>query len=152
MWNRFTAKARKVIFYSQEEVRKQGDARVSTEHVLLGLCREENVALAVLAKLGISPIRVRQELEARLKPSSSTLSPESTLDPRTKRVIDLAHDEAKRLGNDYIGTEHLLLGLVRERDGLAGRTLSKLGIKLKDVRREVQVLQAESVEQGASGP
>lgn len=142
MWQRFTERARKVVFYAQEEAHKFGEGYVSTEHLLLGLVREQDsVASRVLDKLGVSLQRVRGEVERQLPRGEAKPAQEMTLTPRAKRVIDLAYDEARTLNNNYIGTEHLLLGLIREGDGLAGRVLAKLGVDIERARREVMALQ-----------
>jgi ATP-dependent Clp protease ATP-binding subunit ClpC len=142
MWQRFTERARKVVFYAQEEAQKFGEGYVSTEHLLLGLVREtDSVAARVLEKIGISLSRIRTEVEKQLPRGDHKPVQEMTLTPRAKRVIDLAYDEARTLNNNYIGTEHLLLGLIREGDGLAGRVLAKLGVDLERARREVLSLQ-----------
>lgn len=142
MWQRFTERARKVVFYAQEEAQKFGEGYVSTEHLLLGLVREtDSVAARVLERLGVSLSRIRAEVEKQLPRGEARPSQDMTLTPRAKRVIDLAYDEARNLNNNYIGTEHLLLGLIREGDGLAGRVLAKLGVELERARREVMALQ-----------
>ncbi|MEJ5171680.1 MAG: Clp protease N-terminal domain-containing protein, partial [Fimbriimonadales bacterium] len=142
MWQRFTERARKVVFYAQEEAQRFGEGYVSTEHLLLGLVREQDsVAARVLDKLGVSLSRIRAEVEKQLPRGDVRNNQEMSLTPRAKRVIDLAYDEARNLNNNYIGTEHLLLGLIREGDGLAGRVLSKLGVDLERARREVMSLQ-----------
>jgi len=130
------------VFYAQEEAQKFGEGYVSTEHLLLGLVREQDsVAARVLDKLGVSLQRVRGEVERQLPRGDAKATQEMQLTPRAKRVIDLAYDEARTLNNNYIGTEHLLLGLIREGDGLAGRVLAKLGVDLEKARREVMALQ-----------
>lgn len=142
MWQRFTERARKVVFYAQEEAQKFGEGYVSTEHLLLGLVREsDSVASRVLEKLGVGLGRIRTEVEKQLPRGDARPSQDMTLTPRAKRVIDLAYDEARNLNNNYIGTEHLLLGLIREGDGLAGRVLAKLGVDLERARKEVMALQ-----------
>jgi ATP-dependent Clp protease ATP-binding subunit ClpC len=142
MWQRFTERARKVVFYAQEEAQKFNEGYISTEHLLLGLCREsDTVAGRVLERLEISSEQVRTDVESHLPRGDTRPSQDMTLTPRAKRVIDLAYDEARNLNNDYIGTEHLLLGLIREADGLAGRVLSKLGVTLEDARRVTIELQ-----------
>src|SRR5579871_4459875 len=142
MWQRFTERARKVVFYAQEEAQKFGEGYVATEHLLLGLVREsDSVAARVLEKLGVSLNRIRSEVEKQLPRGDARPNQDMTLTPRAKRVIDLAYDEARNLNNNYIGTEHLLLGLIREGDGLAGRVLAKLGVELEKARREVMALQ-----------
>ena len=142
MWQRFTERARKVVFYAQEEAQKFGEGYVSTEHLLLGLVREsDSVAARVLERLGVSLTRIRAEVEKQLPKGETGRSQDMSLTPRAKRVIDLAYDEARNINNNYIGTEHLLLGLIREGDGLAGRVLAKLGVELDRTRREVMAIQ-----------
>lgn len=142
MWQRFTERARKVVFFAQEEAQRFGEGYVSTEHLLLGLVREpESVAARVLEKLGVSLSRIKAEVEKQLPRGDARTNQDMTLTPRAKRVIDLAYDEARNLNNNYIGTEHLLLGLIREGDGLAGRVLAKLGVELDKARKEVLGLQ-----------
>jgi ATP-dependent Clp protease ATP-binding subunit ClpC len=152
MWQRFTERARKVVFYAQEEAQKFGEGYVSTEHLLLGLVREsDSVAARVLEKLGVSLSRIRAEVEKQLPRGDARPSQDMTLTPRAKRVIDLAYDEARNLNNNYIGTEHLLLGLIREGDGLAGRVLAKLGVELEKARREVMALQDNETQTSKGG-
>src|SRR5579875_1111943 len=142
MWQRFTERARKVVFYAQEEAGNLGENYVSTEHLLLGLVREnDSVAVRILDRMGIELGRIRSEIERQVARSDSRLGIDMQLTPRAKRVIDLAYDEARQLGNNYVGTEHLLLGLIREDEGLAGRVLTKLGVDLDRTRAEVQYLQ-----------
>jgi len=152
MWQRFTERARKVVFYAQEEAQKFGEGYVSTEHLLLGLVREsDSVAARVLEKLGVNLNRIKAEVEKQLPRGDSRASQDMTLTPRAKRVIDLAYDEARNLNNNYIGTEHLLLGLIREGDGLAGRVLAKLGVELEKARREVMALQDNETQSKSGG-
>jgi len=94
-----------------------------------------------LDRLGVSPARIKSEIERQVTRGEGRLGQDMQLTPRAKRVIDLAYDEARQLNNNYIGTEHLLLGLIREGDGMAGRTLAKLGVDLERTRREVMNLQ-----------
>ncbi|MCS7308803.1 MAG: ATP-dependent Clp protease ATP-binding subunit [Armatimonadota bacterium] len=151
MWQRFTERARRVIFYAQEEAGRLGENYVSTEHLLLGLVREpDSVAARILERMGVSLSRVRSEIERQVSRGEGRLGQETQLTPRAKRVIDLAYDEARQLNNNYIGTEHLLLGLIREGEGLAGRVLAKLGVDLERARREVMALQ--SSDSGAPAP
>lgn len=143
-WQRFTERARRAIFYAQEEAGLQGENYVSTEHLLLGLIREPNsVAARVLERLGVSLEQLRFELERHLHRGERKGVQETQLTPRAKRVIDLAYDEARLLGDSYIGTEHLLLGLIREGEGLAGRVLSQMGVDLERTRAELKKLRAE---------
>jgi len=142
MWQRFTERARKIVFYAQEEAGRLGENYVSTEHLLLGLIREnDSVAARILDRMGISLNRIRSEIERQLVRGDGRLGQDMQLTPCAKRVIDLAYDEARQLNNNYIGTEHLLLGLIHEGEGLAGRTLATLGVDLERTRREVKQLQ-----------
>lgn len=142
MWQRFTERARKVVFYAQEEAGRLGENYVSTEHLLLGLVREnDSVAARILDRIGVQLGRIRSEIERQVARGDGRLGQDMQLTPRAKRVIDLAYDEARQLNNNYIGTEHLLLGLIREGEGLAGRVLSKLSVDLDRTRREVMHLQ-----------
>src|SRR5512136_1147950 len=153
MWQRFTERARRVVFFAQEEAGRLGENYVSTEHLLLGLVREnDSVAARILDRLGVSLGRIRSEIERQVARGDGQLGREMQLTPRAKRVIDLAYDEARQLNNNYIGTEHLLLGLVREGEGLAGRVLTKLGVDLERARREVMVLQDNAPRDGAYPP
>src|SRR4051812_10724488 len=113
MWQRFTERARKIVFYAQEEAQKHGQGFVSTEHLLLGLCREhDSTSARILEKLGVTLPQLRDEVEAAIPAGDSWPSQDMTLTPRAKRVIDLAFQEARDINNNYIGTEHLLLGLI----------------------------------------
>ena len=142
MWQRFTERARRIVFFAQEEAARLGETYVSTEHLLLGLVREKDcVAARVLQELGISASHIRKEIKSHLVQGPEKSDKEMQLAPRAKRVIDLAYDEARRLNNNYIGTEHLLLGLIREGDGAAGEVLIKLGADLERARDIVVSLQ-----------
>ncbi len=138
MWQRFTERARRVIFFAQEEAARLGENFVTTEHMLLGLVREDNsTAAKVLDRIGISLERIRVEVERHVSRGEGRLGQDMQLTPREKRVIDLAYDESRMLGHNYIGTEHLLLGLIREGEGVGGRVLQKLGVKLERARAEL---------------
>jgi ATP-dependent Clp protease ATP-binding subunit ClpA len=142
MWQRFTERARRVVFFAQEEAARLGENFVGTEHLLLGLVREnDSVAARILDRLGIPLGRIRADIERQVTQGHGNLGQDMQLTPRAKRVIDLAYEEARNLNNNYIGTEHLLLGLIREGDGLGGRVLVKLGADLERVRREVYAMQ-----------
>lgn len=143
MWQRFTERAKKVIFTAQEEAGRLGENYVSTEHMLLGLLREsDHVAARILLGMNLSLDTIKMEVERQVERGTGFLPQrDMQMTPRCKRVIDLAYDEARTLGNNYIGTEHLLLGLVREAEGLAGRILDKLGVELEKVRLAVRNLQ-----------
>ena len=142
MWQRFTERARRVVFFAQEEAARLGENYVGTEHFLLGLVREsDSVAARILDRLGVLPEDVRADIQRQVKRGKGSLGQDIQLTPRAKRVIDLAYEEARQLNNNYIGTEHLLLGLIREGDGLAARVLVKLGADLEATRREVYAMQ-----------
>ena len=138
MWQRFTERARRVILLGQEEAGKMNSGHVGTEHLLLGLVREnEGVAAQVLTKMGVSLAKVRTEIEGEVQPGSDPTSGEPKLTPKAKRVLELAADEARRMRHNYIGTEHLLLALLREKDGLAATVLRRLGLNLEKARAQV---------------
>jgi len=142
MFNRFTERARKVILLAKEEAKRFNHDYMGTEHILLGLIREgEGVAAAVLQNLGLSPEAIRMEVEKLVQPGPTTLvSGDIPFTPKAKKVIELAMDEARNLGHNYIGTEHLLLGLIREGEGVAAQVLQNLGLDLDKVRNEVMNL------------
>lgn len=145
MWQRFTERARRVVFFAQEEAGRLGENLVSTEHLLLGLVRENDcVAACILDRLGVRLDHVRSEIERQVVRGDGRLGQDMQLSPRAKRVIDFSYDEARQLDNNYIGTEHILLGLVREEEGIAGKVLLKLGATLEAVRREAVRVQAEN--------
>ncbi len=142
MFNRFTERARKVILLAKEEAKRFNHDYIGTEHILLGLVREgEGVAAAVLASFGLSPDKIRMEVEKLVQPGPSTvISGDLPFTPKAKKVIELAMDEARALGHNYIGTEHLLLGLIREGEGVASQVLMNSGLELDKVREEVMNL------------
>lgn len=144
---RFTQRARRVLSLAQEEAERMQHSYIGTEHLLLGLMREEGgVAGRVLSELGLDPRRV-EELVERLTSSKRTSAPtQMDLSPSTKKVLELAVDEARRLGHHYIGTEHLLLGLVRQTDGVAIEVLKRLNINPEDVRRQTRRILQEDPE------
>jgi len=142
MWNRFSEHARRVVFFAQEEAGRWGESYVSTEHILIGLVREDDcMAARILDRIGARLERVCSEIEPLMERGDGRLGQDMQLSPRAKRIIDLAYDESRRLNNDYIGTEHLLLGLIREEEALAGRVLKGFGIDLERTRSEVISLQ-----------
>jgi ATP-dependent Clp protease ATP-binding subunit ClpC len=142
MFNRFTERARKVILLAKEEAKRFNHDYIGTEHILLGLIREgEGVAAAVLENLGLDSEKIRLEVEKLVQPGPSTvISGDIPFTPKAKKVIELAMDEARNLGHNYIGTEHLLLGLIREGEGVASQVLLNLGLDLNKVREEVMQL------------
>jgi ATP-dependent Clp protease ATP-binding subunit ClpC len=141
MWARFSDDARRAIFYAQEEAARLGESFVSTEHLLLALTRDsESAAARVLQQLGVIPQQLRFEVERRVSQGPSKVWQETQLTPRAKRVIDLAYEEARHFNDDYVGTEHLLLGLIREAEGLAGQILKAKGIDLERARVAIKAL------------
>jgi len=147
MFNRFTERARKVILLAKEEAKRFNHDYIGTEHLLLGLIREgEGVAAAVLASLGLSSDQIRFEVEKLVKPGPATIvSGDIPFTPKAKKVIELAMEEARQLGHNYIGTEHLLLGLVKEGEGVASQVLMNLGLDMDKVRNEVMGLLGSSI-------
>ncbi len=142
MWQRFTERARRVVFFAQEEAGRLGQSEVGTEHFLLGLLREnDSVAARVLDRLGFPLGQIRSELERKLPHGEEKPGRDMQLNPQTKRALDFAYEEATLLRNSYIGTEHFLLGLIREGEGLAGRVLAELGVELEAVQRETRAMQ-----------
>jgi ATP-dependent Clp protease ATP-binding subunit ClpC len=138
MFERFTEKAIKVIMLAQEEARRLGHNFVGTEQILLGLIGEgTGVAAKTLKSLGVSLKDARIEVEKIIGRGSGFVAVEIPFTPRAKRVLELAWDEARQLGHNYIGTEHLLLGLIREGEGVAVRVLENLGVDLSRVRSNV---------------
>src|SRR5665213_3493328 len=142
MFNRFTERARKVIVYAKEEAKRFNHDYIGTEHLLLGLIREgEGVAAAVLQKLGLDLETIRLEVEKLVQAGPATqVVGDIPFTPRSKKALELSAEEARALGHNYIGTEHLLLGLVKEGEGMAYRVLLNLGLDLGKLRNEVMEL------------
>ena len=137
--DRFTQRARRVLAFAQEEAERLNHSYIGTEHLLLGLLREETgVAGKVLRDLNVNSERVTELVERITGPGRRTPFSKIDLTPRTKRVIELAVEEARRLGQHYIGTEHLLLGLIRQGDGVAIDILRQLSVSPEAIRRETQ--------------
>lgn len=150
-FDRFTKRARRVLTLAQEEAQRLNHNYIGTEHLLLGLVREENgVAVRVLRDLGVDPKNIRERVERTVGRGQRTMYGKLSLTPRTKRVIELAVDEARRLGHHYIGTEHLLLGLVRAGEGVAVDVLKGLGVGLDKVRSQTARVMMESSSQSSS--
>jgi len=141
-FDKFTDRARKVLTLAQEEATRFNHNYIGTEHLLLGLVREgEGVAAKILSNLGVELNRVRSAVEFMIGRGDRMLVGEIGLTPRAKKVIELAVDEARQLGHHYIGTEHLLLGLIREGEGVAAKVLDSFGVNLEKVRTQtIQVL------------
>ncbi len=140
MWQRFTERARRVILLGQDEAGKLNSGYVGTEHLLIGLVREnEGVGARVLLEMGVTRDQVREEVKRELTAQieSERIGGEPKLTPKAKRVLELAADEARRMRHNYIGTEHLLLALLREKEGQAATVLRRLGVKLEATRTSV---------------
>ena len=149
-FDKFTDRARKVLTLAQDEAQRFNHNYIGTEHLLLGLVREgEGVAARVLENMNVELAKVRTAVEFIIGRGDRPVVGEVGLTPRAKRVIELAIDEARRLGHNYIGTEHLLLGLVREGEGIAAGVLESLGVNLDKVRHEVIRVLSQS---SAAGP
>jgi ATP-dependent Clp protease ATP-binding subunit ClpC len=153
MSNRFTERAQRVILIAQEEAKRLNHDYVGTEHILLGLIAlGEGVAAQVLANLGVDLRRVRSEIEKIVGTGDNVmLLGEIPFTPRAKKVLEYAVEEAQHMGHSYVGTEHLLLGLIREEEGVAARVLENLGLRLDVVREEVLNLLGEGQAQQAGG-
>jgi ATP-dependent Clp protease ATP-binding subunit ClpA len=140
MYERFTDRAKKVMLLAEREALRFGHEFIGTEHVLLGLITEgSGVAANVLLLMGLDHRKIRHAVETltRYVPGGEQIMGRLPLTPRTKKAIEYAHEEARRLKHTYVGTEHLLLGLVREGEGIAAQALTDLGLKLEDVRETV---------------
>ena len=152
MHDRFTERVRKVIYLAREEAARLQHDYIGTEHLLLGVIREgEGIAATVLNNLGLDLDRIRQEIENMVSASGGTMTiGEIPFTPRAKRVLELAVEEARSLGHNYVGTEHLLLGLIREGEGVAAKVLSELGVDRKRVREETLKLLGGTPSAGAT--
>src|SRR5512143_1370234 len=138
MHDKFTERVRKVMYLAREEAARLQHDYIGTEHLLLGVIREgEGIAATVLNNLGLDLDAIRQAVESMVASTGGTLTiGEIPFTPRAKRVLELSVDEARQLGHNYVGTEHLLLGLIREGEGVAARVLLELGVDRKKVREE----------------
>src|ERR1043165_2854656 len=153
MYERFTDRARKVMQLANQEAQRFNHEYIGTEHILLGLVKEGGgVAANVLRNLDIDLRNIRQEVQKIVQPGPDMVTmgkmPQT---PRAKKVIEYSIEEARNLNHNYVGTEHLLLGLLREQEGVAAQVLMNLGLKLEDVREEVLNLLGHNMEQGESG-
>ncbi|MGK5511575.1 ATP-dependent Clp protease ATP-binding subunit [Brevibacillus formosus] len=147
MFGRFTERAQKVLALALEEAVRLGHKDIGTEHVLLGLIREgEGIAAKALQSLGLGLDKIQSEVESLIgrgtEQSGSNYTPNYT--PRAKKVIELSMDEARKLGHTYVGTEHILLGLIREGEGIAARIMNNLGVSLNKARQQVLQLLGSS--------
>jgi ATP-dependent Clp protease ATP-binding subunit ClpC len=138
MFERFTDRARRVMVLAQEEARLLNHNYIGTEHLLLGLIHEgEGVAAQALESLGVSLPTVRQQVEETIGRGQQALSGRIPFTPRAKKVLELSRREALAMGHNYVGTEHILLGLLREGDGVAAQVLVRMGADLNRVRQQV---------------
>ncbi|UJZ87590.1 ATP-dependent protease ATP-binding subunit ClpC [Heyndrickxia coagulans] len=152
MFGRFTERAQKVLALSQEEAIRLKHNNIGTEHILLGLVREgEGIAAKALYGLGLSAEKIQEEVETLIG-NGQEISQTIHYTPRAKKVIELSMDEARKLGHSYVGTEHILLGLIREGEGVAARVLTNLGVSLNKARQQVLQLlgNSEASVQGGS--
>ncbi len=151
MFGRFTERAQKVLALAQEEAIRLGHNNIGTEHILLGLVREgEGIAAKALAALGLGAEKIQNEVETligRGQEAAQTIH----YTPRAKKVIELSMDEARKLGHSYVGTEHILLGLIREGEGVAARVLTNLGVSLNKARQQVLQLLGSNESVGHQG-
>lgn len=137
MFGRFTERAQKVLALAQEEALRLGHNNIGTEHILLGIVREgEGIAAKALSALGLSTEKIQKEVEALIG-RGQELTQTIHYTPRAKKVIELSMDEARKLGHSYVGTEHILLGLIREGEGVAARVLNNLSVSLNKARQQV---------------
>jgi len=153
VFERFTDRARRVVVFAQEEARLLNHNYIGTEHVLLGLVREgEGVAAQALTSMGIGLEAVRGQVEKIIGQGQAAPTGHIPFTPRAKKVLELSLREALQLGHNYIGTEHILLGLVREGEGVAAQVLQQLGADLNRVRQAVTRLLGERGQGPSAGP
>ena len=151
MFERFTDRARRVVVLAQEEARLLNHNYIGTEHILLGLIHEgEGVAAKALESLNISLEAVRSQVEEIIGQGGSSPSGHIPFTPRAKKVLELSLREALQLGHNYIGTEHILLGLIHEGDGVAAQVLVGLGVELDRTRQLVSQILAGRQQEGAA--
>ena len=154
MFERFTDRARRVVVMAQEEARLLNHNYIGTEHILLGLIREgDGVAATALESLGISLDEVRQQVEEIIGRGEQAPSGHMPFTPRAKEVLELSLRESMQLGHDYISTEHILLGLIHERGGVAAQVLVTLGAGLNEVREQViRLISGDQPQSGRRAP
>ena len=151
-FEKFSERARRVLTIAQEEARQMNHTSIGTKHILLGLLREEEgVAAKILTNLGVSLNKIRTAVEFNSDRGERPGTGETGLTPRAKRVIELAIDEARQLSHNYIGTEHLLLGLLREGEGVAAGVLNSLGVTLERARSETAQVLSQGVPRSKAG-
>jgi len=145
MFKRYTEKVRKVIMMAQEEAVNLNHNYIGTEHILVGLVKEsEGIAGRILRELGVEPERVIEAIEKIVGRGQYQEVSEITFTPRAKKVLELASQEASRLGQNYIGTEHILLGLIKEGSGVATRILTEMGLDMENIYTQVMKVLMES--------
>lgn len=143
MWQQFTEHAQRAVYFAQVAAEKNGEDFVDAEHLLIGLLQDQdNSACKLLHRLAISPARLHTELSSLLPPGPGRTRAGMLLTRRGKTTVNLAYEEAVYLGNNYIGTEHLLLGLIREGSRLSGQVLQALLVTRNQVHNEARQLQA----------
>ncbi|MFC2949301.1 ATP-dependent protease ATP-binding subunit ClpC [Virgibacillus sediminis] len=152
MFGRFTERAQKVLALSQEEAVRLGHNNIGTEHILLGLVREgEGIAAKALQSLGVEVSNIQEQVEELIGVGKQPMQ-SIHYTPRAKKVVELSQDEARKLGHSYVGTEHILLGLIREGEGVAARVLNNLGVSLNKARQQVlQLLGSNESQSGRQG-
>lgn len=155
MFGRFTERAQKVLALSQEEAVRLGHNNIGTEHILLGLVREgDGIAAKALQSLGLEISQIQEEVEKLIGVGKQPMQ-SIHYTPRAKKVVELSQDEARKLGHSYVGTEHILLGLIREGEGVAARVLNNLGVSLNKARQQVLQLlgsnESQASRQGRGG-
>ena len=151
-FEKFSERARRVLSLAQEEAQRFNHNYIGTEHILLGLVREtEGVAARVLSNLGVELSKVRSAVEFIIGRGEKSVPGDIGLTPRAKKVIELAVDEARRLNHSYIGTEHLLIGLLREGEGVAAGVLESLGVTLEKIRSETNRILSQTMSQSQGG-
>ncbi|MDM5296689.1 ATP-dependent protease ATP-binding subunit ClpC [Bacillus pumilus] len=153
MFGRFTERAQKVLALAQEEAIRLGHKNIGTEHILLGLVREgEGIAAKALEALGLVSDKIQKEVESLIGRGQEVSQAIPHYTPRAKKVTELSMDEARKLGHSYVGTEHILLGLIREGEGVAARVLNNLGVSLNKARQQVlQLLGSNETGTSAAG-
>lgn len=152
MFNRFTERANKVLNLAQDEAKRWKASKIGTEHLLLGLVREgEGIAAKALAAANVTPEMIERGIEQLVGHGTEEVDAVVHHTPRAKRVLELAADEARKLNHNYIGTEHILLGLIREEEGVAARVLNNVGVGLNKTRQQVLLLLGNS-EHGQQTP
>jgi len=151
MWKQLTQKARKAIFLAQEEAGRLGYSHVGPEHLLLAMAREEDcMAVSILEGLGLDPGTLRIQVMKQLSRGSEILGQEMQLTTEAKSVIDLAFTECREMKEDWVGTEHLLIGIVRSTESVAAKVLCELGADSAKIRTQIRSLKAGALPVGSA--